>query len=117
MTDTDEGGNIIMKLFEDVKYDMRFGGYPNEDETDIHWLERTVGTRVPLAGLFAEPTPSSDVQVDQATSAEEDEFNILNFERIEGEDAYDQIEKSVNDDSYRFTVEGVGKPGEYTLDD
>lgn len=30
---------------------------------------------------------------------------------------YDQIEKSVNDDSYRFTVEGVGKPGEYTLDD
>ena len=57
------------------------------------------------------------MQVDQATSAEEDEFNILNFERIEGEDAYDQIEKSVNDDSYRFTVEGVGKPGEYTLDD
>ena len=23
----------------------------------------------------------------------------------------------MNDGSYRFTVEGVGKPGEYTLDD
>ena len=117
VTDTDEGGNIIMKLFEDVKYDMRFGGYPNEDETDIHWLERHGWDEGTFSGVVREADPKLDVQVDQATSAEEDEFNILNFERIEGEDAYDQIEKSVNDDSYRFTVEGVGKPGEYTLDD
>lgn len=117
VTDTDENGNIIMKLFEDVKYDMRFGGYPNEDETDIHWLERHGWDEGTFSGVVREADPKLDVQVDQATSAEEDEFNILNFERIEGEDAYDQIEKSVNDGSYRFTVEGVGKPGEYTLDD
>ena len=117
VTDTDENGNIIMKLFEDVKYDMRFGGYPNEDETDIHWLERHGWDEGTFSGVVHEADPKLDVQVDQATSAEEDEFNILNFERIEGEDAYDQIEKSVNDGSYRFTVEGVGKPGEYTLDD
>ena len=78
----------------------------------------TVGTRVRFSGVVREADPKLDVQVDQATSAEEDEFNILNFERIGGSRMPDdQIEKSVNDDSYRFTVEGVGKPGEYTLDD
>lgn len=87
VTDTDEGGNIIMKLFEDVKYDMRFGGYPNEDETDIHWLERHGWDEGTFSGVVREADPKLDVQVDQATSAEEDEFNILNFERIEGEDA------------------------------
>lgn len=117
VTDTDENGNIVMKLFEDIKYDMRFGGYPNEDETDTHWLERHGWDEGTFTGVIREAEPKLDVQVDQATSSEEDEFNILNFERIDGNDVYAEIEKSVSDGSYRFTVEGVGKPGEYTLED
>lgn len=117
VTDTDEDGNIVMKLVEDIKYDMSYGGYPNEDETDIHWLERHGWDEGTFTGVIREADPALDVKFDQATSSEEAEFNILNFERLDGNDAYAEIEKTVNDGSYRFTVEGVGKPGEYTLED
>lgn len=117
VTDTNDDGSIVMKLFEDVKYDMSYGGYPNEDETDIHWLERHGWDEGTFTGVIRVTDPKLDVQFDQATSSEDAEFNILNFERIDGNDVYAEIEKTVSDGSYRFTVEGVGKPGEYTLED
>lgn len=117
VTDTDENGDIVLKLYEDIAYDARFGGYPGESDVDVDWLSRHGWDEGTFTGVTMVHDPKLDVQVDQATSAEEDEFNILNFELIDGEDTYDQIEKMVADGSYRLKVTGVGKPGEYTIDD
>lgn len=117
VTDTDENGSIVMKLFEDIQYDARYGGYPNEDEVDVDWLSRHGWDEGTFSGVTMDADPIMTVELDQATSAEDKEFNILNFERIDGNDAYAEIEQSVSDGSYRLNVTGVGKPGEYTLED
>ncbi|MCI8424259.1 MAG: molybdopterin-dependent oxidoreductase [Adlercreutzia sp.] len=117
VTDTDENGSIVMKLFEDIQYDARYGGYPNEDDVDIDWLERHGWEEGTFSGVVRLAEPNVSFEVDQAASAEEKEFNILNFELIDGEDTYDQLEKAVQDGSYTLKVTGVGKPGEYTLAD
>lgn len=117
VTDTDDEGNIVMKLFEDIQYDARYGGYPNEDEVDIDWLTRHGWDEGTFSGVVRLAEPQVSFEVDQNASAEEAEFNILNFERINGNDTYDALEKSVADGSYRLKVTGVGKSGEYTIDD
>ena len=117
VTDTDDDGNIVMKLFEDIQYDARYGGYPNEDEVDIDWLSRHGWDEGTFSGVVCLAEPNVSFEVDQNASAEEAEFNILNFERIDGNDTYDALEKSVADGSYRLKVTGVGKSGEYTIDD
>lgn len=117
VTDADDDGNIVMKLFEDIQYDARYGGYPNEDEVDIDWLARHGWDEGTFSGVVRLAEPNVSFEVDQNASAEEAEFNILNFERVDGDDTYDALEKSVADGSYRLKVTGVGKSGEYTIDD
>lgn len=117
VTDADENGNIVMKLYEDIQYDARYGGYPNEDEVDIDWLERHGWDEGTFSGVVRLAEPNVTFEVDQNASAEDAEFNILNFERIDGEDTYKALDESLSNGSYALEVTGVGKPGKYTLDD
>lgn len=117
VTDTDENGSIVMKLFEDIQYDARYGGYPNGDETDVYWLSHRGWDEGTFSGVTMDAEPNLTVEVDQAPSAEDKEFNILNFQRIDGDDAYAQIEEMAKNGTWKLKVDGVGKPGEYTLED
>lgn len=117
VTDTDENGNIVIKLFEDVVYDYGYGGYPRYDDVDETWLKEHGFEEGTFPGTVMIHEPSIDVQLNQDPTEEEQEFNILNYEREDGNDAYSALEQEVESGSYALEVTGVGKPGKYTIDD
>ena len=111
---TDKDFNTTIKLYEDVQYEAGFGGYPNNDqEATIAWNKSRGFETGFLAGTSIDAEPQISVELDQAASAEEDEFLCVNFVREDGNDAYADIDPA----TWKLEVTSPAGTESYTLDD
>ncbi len=111
----DGDGNAKMLLVEDLMYDAAWGGYPDAIENDAtvaFSLARGFDTGY-FSGVSVESAPDLTVDLDQEFNAEEDQFLIMNFERIDGDDAYATIDAQ----TWTLEVTGVMNPRSFTLEE
>lgn len=108
-------GTVEMQLFEDVQYESTYGGYFNANESDatVKWTKDRGFETGYMSGVSVEAKPAVDVTLDQEPNAEEDEFLILNYQRIDREDAYADIDPQ----TWTLEITGVNEPRTFTLDD
>ena len=95
MTRNQDGDNIFT-MYEDVMYDAAFGGYPGaatySAATDQTWAKRRGFDSGFMSGVSVTSEPALDVTLDQAPNAEDAEFLIENYLRIDGNDTYATID-------------------------
>lgn len=104
-----------LKLFEEVQYDASYGGYglsPLTDGTKA-WNTTRGWDSGFLSGVTTVSDPQLTIDVDQAPNAEEDEFLIMNYRRIDENDTYATIDPA----TWTLDVQGVKNPAKLTLDD
>lgn len=110
----DKNFETTTKLFDEVKYDAGFGGYPTNDSEDtIAWNKSRGFESGFLSGVTIDSDPQMDVKLDQATNEEEDEFRCVNFVREDGDDVYSSIDAN----TWKLKVTVNGKETEYSLAD
>lgn len=104
-----------LKLFEEVQYEAAYGGYglsPLTEATQT-WSSKRGWETGFLSGVTTVADPKLTIDIDQAPNAEEDEFLIMNYRRVDENDEYATIDPA----TWTLDVQGVKNPAKLSLDD
>lgn len=118
-TITDVDNNVTWELWDEVKYDVDFNGFCEENafaDAGITWVQtRGISTSGLLNGASIDSKPSMTVTFDQPVSEEEDAMVIHNYYDIELPGLSWAVDQSYDD--WTLDVTGVKNPRSFTMDD